>query len=224
MRLATRYRVAAEDPWIMEILKVIETGTALSFDQMEYAVDHARMVRRAIALAGLPIQVEKTGVRQLSFVPGRRPAVPLKVQAALATEKLDALISSSARRAAQPVKVSSSEETSAISALTQTAIDDFYASWEWARLRYRTLQKAGRTCMCCGATPGDGAKIHVDHIKPIRRFWHLRLDPNNLQVLCEPCNMGKGSWDETDFRPPAAPIDSKGMWPPSADDPPPWTN
>jgi hypothetical protein len=33
--------------------------------------------------------------------------------------------------------------------------------------------------------------------------WHARrLDPNNLQVLCNDCNMGKGSWDQTDFRTP----------------------
>ena len=55
--------------------------------------------------------------------------------------------------------------------------------------------------MCCGATPENGAIIHVDHIKPIRRFWAMRLQPDNLQVLCEDCNMGKGSRDQTDWHP-----------------------
>ena len=74
----------------------------------------------------------------------------------------------------------------------------FYRSYEWRKLRYETLQKHGRTCMCCGATEGE---MHVDHIKPVRKFWERRLDPDNVQVLCEKCNHGKGSWDQTDFRP-----------------------
>lgn len=76
----------------------------------------------------------------------------------------------------------------------------FLSSWEWTTLRYQTLKKYGRRCMCCGATPDDGVKIHVDHVKPRRHYPELALDPGNLQVLCEDCNKGKGAWDETDFR------------------------
>lgn len=78
----------------------------------------------------------------------------------------------------------------------------FYLSYEWRKLRYLTLKKYGRRCMACGETKG---KMHVDHIKPVRKYWELRLDPTNLQVLCEVCNHGKGSWDETDHRPPQRP-------------------
>lgn len=74
----------------------------------------------------------------------------------------------------------------------------FYQSFEWRRLRFSILKKYDRRCMCCGTIEG---KIHVDHIKPLRKNWHLRLDPTNLQVLCAECNHGKGNWDETDFRP-----------------------
>jgi hypothetical protein len=80
---------------------------------------------------------------------------------------------------------------------SQKHINEFYDSWEWKRLRYDYLKGRGRQCQCCNALAYDGAKIVVDHIKPIRRFWHLRLDPKNLQLLCEDCNMGKGSRDET---------------------------
>lgn len=82
----------------------------------------------------------------------------------------------------------------------------FYASWEWRTLRMKIIQKHGRLCCCCGAAVGqttlDGrpVKIVVDHIKPISKHWDLRLDPDNLQVLCDECNMGKGAWDETDWR------------------------
>lgn len=75
----------------------------------------------------------------------------------------------------------------------------FYASWEWKRLSFDVKQARGRMCECCGAT-APHVRIITDHIKPLRKYWHLRLDPLNLQVLCDDCNMGKGSRDETDFR------------------------
>lgn len=83
----------------------------------------------------------------------------------------------------------------------------FYRSWEWKKLRLVALQKHGRRCQCCGATPDDttvqGTQVRlvVDHVKPISRAWDRRLDLNNLQVLCDECNMGKGSWSNADFRP-----------------------
>ena len=76
----------------------------------------------------------------------------------------------------------------------------FYDSWEWKRLRYDFLKDRCRRCQCCGATPESGAKIVVDHVKPIRFFWELRLDSCNLQILCDDCNMGKGSRDRSDWR------------------------
>lgn len=74
----------------------------------------------------------------------------------------------------------------------------FYWSDEWRALRYRVLKEYGRTCMCCGA---EGNPPHVDHIKPRSRYPELALSFDNLQVLCVDCNMGKGAWDETDWRP-----------------------
>lgn len=79
-------------------------------------------------------------------------------------------------------------------------VQAFYRSFPWRKLRLEIIKKHGRRCLCCGATPEDGIKIHVDHIKPLRFNWNLRLDPNNLQVLCEICNHGKGNWDKTDWR------------------------
>lgn len=82
----------------------------------------------------------------------------------------------------------------------------FYESWDWKKARYQVLQKYGPTCMLCGSTRQDldldGYKVRivVDHIKPLHKHWELRLDPNNLQVLCHDCNKGKGAWDETDHR------------------------
>lgn len=74
----------------------------------------------------------------------------------------------------------------------------FFDSQEWLSLRYQILLKYGRKCMCCNTTEGE---IHVDHIKPRSKYPELALDPENLQVLCKACNLGKLAWDETDFRP-----------------------
>lgn len=89
--------------------------------------------------------------------------------------------------------------------------DQFYKSWEWRTLRMEVLKEHGRACQCCGAEPGmktasgDPVRICVDHIKPLSKFWNLRLDRTNLQVLCDECNQGKGAWDQTDFRKPEVP-------------------
>lgn len=74
---------------------------------------------------------------------------------------------------------------------------EFYRSWEWKKLRYDTLKYYGAVCMLCHATED----IVVDHIKPASKYPDLRLDPNNVQVLCGSCNRGKSNDDETDFRP-----------------------
>jgi hypothetical protein len=77
----------------------------------------------------------------------------------------------------------------------------FLESYEWRRVRMEALKKYGPKCQCCGATPADGAVMNVDHIKPRKFFPEMALDVNNLQILCNACNHGKGNWDQTDWRP-----------------------
>lgn len=80
-------------------------------------------------------------------------------------------------------------------------IAEFYDSREWAAMRYEALRLHGARCQCCGATPSDGRTVlNVDHIKPLRVFWDLRLDLNNLQILCGGCNLGKGARHADDWR------------------------
>lgn len=78
---------------------------------------------------------------------------------------------------------------------------NFYNSEEWLRLRYRVLKQYKASCMCCGKRGSRDHPIHVDHIKPRSRYPLLALSFDNLQVLCSDCNLGKGAWDETDWRP-----------------------
>jgi 5-methylcytosine-specific restriction endonuclease McrA len=84
---------------------------------------------------------------------------------------------------------------------SEEQISAFYWTPEWWEQRQATIKKYGKKCMRCGHTGSEGNPIRVDHIKPVRHHWGLRLDPSNLQVLCNEHNMEKGSWDETDWRP-----------------------
>ena len=78
---------------------------------------------------------------------------------------------------------------------------DFYSSRLWKILRYQAFEKYGNKCQCCGGTPQDGLTMHVDHVKPRSTNPELELDINNLQVLCEDCNVGKlNQWD-TNWKP-----------------------
>lgn len=80
--------------------------------------------------------------------------------------------------------------------------DRFTLSREWRELRYRFIKNNEAKCMACGRSPQHhGIAIHVDHIKPRSKYKHLSLDYNNLQILCECCNIGKSNKDETDWRP-----------------------
>lgn len=77
--------------------------------------------------------------------------------------------------------------------------DRFYQSDDWRKLRYLALRNCVG-CQCCGAKASDGVQLHVDHILPRYKYPHLSLKLENLQVLCDDCNMGKGAWDDTDWR------------------------
>jgi len=63
-------------------------------------------------------------------------------------------------------------------------------------VRYQVLSR-DRVCQLCGATRDDD-RLEVDHIIPRSRGGSN--DPDNLQVLCAPCNRAKGNRDDTDFR------------------------
>ncbi len=75
--------------------------------------------------------------------------------------------------------------------------DKFTYSGEWRMLRYDFLKTVLRVCVLCRNNTGP---FHVDHIKPRSKYPELALSMDNLQLLCEACNLGKGNRDETDFR------------------------
>lgn len=59
-----------------------------------------------------------------------------------------------------------------------------------SRLRVQILRRDGSRCKLCGASASDGITLHIDHIHPVSRGG--RTVPDNLQTLCESCNLGKG--------------------------------
>lgn len=69
----------------------------------------------------------------------------------------------------------------------------FLDSVEWKRLRFAKLSTSDGKCACCNRTKNDGIYLNVDHIKPRRLFPELALDFDNLQILCNICNEGKGN-------------------------------
>jgi 5-methylcytosine-specific restriction endonuclease McrA len=106
-----------------------------------------------------------------------------------------------ARQAKQDAKLSNNDLSAKWQAnKVNPASDAFLETYEWRRVRMEALKKYGARCQCCGATAADGVRINVDHIKPRKLFPHLALSLQNLQVLCSPCNHGKGNWDMTDWR------------------------
>ena len=63
-------------------------------------------------------------------------------------------------------------------------------------IRYNVLKRDNYSCQICGATAKDGAKLHVDHIIPVSKGGKTVM--NNLQTLCERCNIGKSNKTEND--------------------------
>ncbi len=58
-------------------------------------------------------------------------------------------------------------------------------------IRYNVLRRDNFTCVLCGATAKDGAKLQVDHIIPVSKGGKTVM--SNLQTLCERCNKGKNN-------------------------------
>jgi len=78
----------------------------------------------------------------------------------------------------------------------------FYTSNAWKKLRYRLFEKYEFKCMACSESPqSHGIVIYASHIKPRSRHPELSLTFDNLQLLCEACDTGRGSKYESDLRP-----------------------
>lgn len=59
------------------------------------------------------------------------------------------------------------------------------------RLRADILRRDGYRCNMCGTSAQHGAVLHVDHIVAVSRGGKTIM--NNLQTLCQACNLGKSN-------------------------------
>ena len=58
-------------------------------------------------------------------------------------------------------------------------------------MRHKILARDKFRCVHCGASPKNNltVRLHVDHIRPVSKGGETI--PDNLQTLCEECNLGK---------------------------------
>ena len=63
------------------------------------------------------------------------------------------------------------------------------------RIRFKVMQRDDFKCKICGASPAmqAGVLLHVDHIVPVAKGGQATMD--NLQTLCQKCNLGKSDLD-----------------------------
>ena len=59
------------------------------------------------------------------------------------------------------------------------------------KLRYEIMKRDKFKCVICGRSQMDGAKLHVDHIKPVSKGG--KTEKSNLRTLCDMCNLGKSN-------------------------------
>jgi len=59
-------------------------------------------------------------------------------------------------------------------------------------IRLKVLNRDNFRCVFCGKSPATdiGTHLHLDHVKPFSKGGKSTID--NLQTLCEECNLGKG--------------------------------
>jgi hypothetical protein len=68
-------------------------------------------------------------------------------------------------------------------------------SW---RLRFHVMRRDNFKCQCCGNSPAmlPGLVLHVDHIHAWSKGGPTKME--NLQTLCEQCNIGKSDLPMTE--------------------------
>ena len=93
--------------------------------------------------------------------------------------------------------------------------DAWYRSEEWKNCRNEYLKKYyekndKRVCNCCGKSE-DEVVMNVDHIYPVRRYWDMRMNHDNLQNMCADCNKAKGNFME-EFVPQKVLVKKDGEW------------
>jgi 5-methylcytosine-specific restriction endonuclease McrA len=107
-----------------------------------------------------------------------------------AWDRLHDQLSGAPKRKASPKKISKPSVRATSTSQKKSSLP--------SGLRYEVLKRDGGRCVLCGNSKKDGVKLHVDHILPRSKGGKDTLD--NLQTLCQPCNLGKGNRDNRNWR------------------------
>ena len=70
-----------------------------------------------------------------------------------------------------------------------------YRGGDWKRVREQVLVRDNYTCLGCGRTPANGAKLSVHHIEGYA-YYGPNL-PENLITLCESCHPNLDSYQQS---------------------------
>jgi ATP adenylyltransferase len=103
------------------------------------------------------------------------------------------------------------KERTQLKAICDQKIQEFLerrglATWDYRLLeldpvpdsiRYEVLRRASGKCELCGCSSKE-RPLHVNHIIPRSKLGSNDIE--NLQALCEKCNLAKSNRDTTDFR------------------------
>lgn len=201
LTIVQRWEEAASNPTITEIFQTLNRSTEIAPEHLTFVNENATQIRRALGALRLPFGLEmKDGL--LRFVSQPAYGLPKAVRAARNAQRHAEMLAKPMPTAAivrQAKFVPPSRIASSI-IWTREQSAAFYISAEWRKLRYQALLKSNGCCEACGRSKHHGIVLHVDHVKPISKYPHLRLVLTNLQILCEDCNLGKSAWDETDWR------------------------
>lgn len=73
---------------------------------------------------------------------------------------------------------------------TRQERNKFYRSKEWRELREKILADSHYECLWCSqkGLSSQGKTLEVDHIKELKDYPELALEPSNLRVLCRQCH------------------------------------
>lgn len=73
---------------------------------------------------------------------------------------------------------------------------DFYQTKAWRVMRVIVFGYWGHRCLRCGSYDD----LHIGHVVPRSLSPELEMEFDNLQVLCESCNMHKSNKTSDDYR------------------------
>lgn len=77
-------------------------------------------------------------------------------------------------------------------------LEDRSWSWKGGISKPLVFRRFDWTCQICGLR--DPEIMEVDHIKPVRKFPHLKKNVKNLQVLCPNCHARKSNRENGIYR------------------------